>query len=130
MKKILEKHVEQPNVKYAKSLGILVVKQTHAGARSHPDRALYYPGGHLLQIEYKAPGELPTKLQAETITRLRVLGFDVQVVDNEQWGRSLIDARMGCSDNGMRQYARQFDIFTQQCLVRTLAKKKRKNEIS
>lgn len=89
--KILEKHVEQHVVDRARKLGAIVVKQTHAGARSHPDRAFYFPGGQLLQIEFKAPGELPTKLQAQTIAALTKLGFDVQVIDNREQGIALVE---------------------------------------
>jgi hypothetical protein len=91
MPKLLEKHVEQPTVDRARKLGILVVKQTHAGARSHPDRAFYFPGGALLQIEFKAPGEIPTKLQAQTIQQLRGLGFEVQVIDDRKQGIALVE---------------------------------------
>lgn len=92
LKRDLERHVERPVVGYAKSLGVLAVKQTHQGAPSHPDRAFYFDGGRLLQVEFKAPGGLPTKLQANTIIELRSRGFDVQIIDDAEKGFALIDA--------------------------------------
>ena|ERR1039458_7248449 len=88
--KISEHGVESKVVKYARSKGVLVVKQTHAGARSHPDRAFYFAGGRLLQIEFKAPGAKPTTLQAVTIKKLIGLGFTVLIIDTVEDGYSVI----------------------------------------
>jgi hypothetical protein len=88
---ISEADVEKPVVKYARSKGVLVVKQTHAGARSHPDRAFYFTGGRLLQIEFKAPGKPPTILQAVTIEKLIELGFIVLIVDDALHGMNIIN---------------------------------------
>jgi hypothetical protein len=88
---ILEKDVELPVVKRARDRGILVVKQTHAGARSHPDRAFYFPHGRLVQIEFKAPGKLPTAQQRDTIIKLRTNGYEVYVIDDKALGLALID---------------------------------------
>src|ERR1017187_5705956 len=89
--KISEHDIESKVVAYARSKGVLVVKQTHQGARSHPDRAFYFSGGRLLQIEFKAPGKLPTPLQAVTIKKLIGLEFNVAIIDNEDIGIQMID---------------------------------------
>src|ERR1022692_419874 len=89
--KISEHDVESKVVTYARSKGVLVVKQTHQGARSHPDRAFYFAGGRLLQIEFKAPGKLPTPLQAVTIKKLIGLGFIVVVIDDVRSGVWMVD---------------------------------------
>jgi hypothetical protein len=102
MKIVLEKDVEVPVVQRARDRGILVVKQTHAGARSHPDRAFYFPHGRLVQIEFKAPGKLPTAQQYDTITKLLALGYEVYVVDSKDDGLMLIDYCLGRAASGPR----------------------------
>ena len=90
--KVSEYDIESKVVKYARDKGVLVVKQTHVGARSHPDRAFYFEGGRLLQIEFKAPGARPTVLQAVTIKKLIGLGFAVAIVDDVRHGKDLVDS--------------------------------------
>ena len=89
--KISEHDIESKVVKYARGKGVLVVKQTHVGARSHPDRAFYFEGGRLLQIEFKALGAKPTTLQSVTIKKLIGLGFSVVIVDSEMDGMCFVD---------------------------------------
>ena len=89
--KISEHDVESKVVKYARDKGVLIVKQTHAGARSHPDRAFYFSGGRLLQIEFKAPGAKPTVLQSVTIKKLIDLEYTVLIVDDVADGIAIVD---------------------------------------
>ena len=64
-----------------------------------PDRMLLYRG-HVLFIEFKAPGEKPTKLQEWMHEKLRAQGFRVEVVDDTVKGRKLIqDWYDGTSNN-------------------------------
>jgi hypothetical protein len=95
---ILEKDVEVPVVNHARRHGILVVKQTHAGARSHPDRAFYFPHGRLVQIEFKAPGKLPTPQQRDTIMKLLNYGYCVYVIDDKELGLRAIEFHVGLGD--------------------------------
>lgn len=41
-------------------------------------------------MEFKAPGEQPTRLQAERHKELRALGHEVVVVDNVEQGKAII----------------------------------------
>jgi hypothetical protein len=64
-----------------------------------PDRLLLYKG-HVLFIEFKAPGEKPTKLQEWMHGKLREQGFRVEVVDDTTIGRKLIqDWYDNCNQN-------------------------------
>lgn len=45
-----------------------------------PDRLLLRPGGSAAFIEFKRPGEEPTKIQAYWLARLRGMGFEAIIV--------------------------------------------------
>ena len=47
-----------------------------------PDRIVFLPGGKIIFVELKRPGEKPTALQDRIIEILRGLGADVRVVDS------------------------------------------------
>ena len=47
-----------------------------------PDRIVFLPGGKIIFVELKRPGEKPTPLQDRIIGMLRGLGADVRVVDS------------------------------------------------
>jgi hypothetical protein len=53
-----------------------------------PDR-IFIKAGHVVFIEFKAPGKKPTPLQAQTIRKLKDAGCEVWVCDNVE---SAIDA--------------------------------------
>lgn len=82
-----ESKIEADNRAYALSLRIIFRKLNFG--EGWPDRMLLYRG-HILFIEYKAPGEKPTQLQLYVHAQLREQGFYVHVVDNAQIGRNII----------------------------------------
>jgi hypothetical protein len=45
-----------------------------------PDRLLLRPGGTAAFVEFKRPGQHPTKIQAYWLKRLRLMGFEAVVV--------------------------------------------------
>lgn len=59
----------------------LLVK-IHHGIVGFPDRLLLRPGGTCAFIEFKRPGEQPTKIQKYWLGRLNWLGFRAVVVRN------------------------------------------------
>jgi hypothetical protein len=59
--------------------GCLLVKLQH-GVVGMPDRLLLRPGGTAAFIEFKRPGEEPTKVQAYWLARLRGMGFEAIIV--------------------------------------------------
>jgi len=63
----------------AESAGCLLGKLHHAIV-GFPDRLLMRPGGTCAFIEFKRPGEHPTKIQAYWHKRLRGMGFEVHVI--------------------------------------------------
>lgn len=82
-----EASIEYNNGRYAKALGIIFRKLNFG--EGWPDRILLYRG-HVLFIEYKAPGQKPTALQDYQIDLLRKQGFRVEVIDDAIKGRELI----------------------------------------
>lgn len=52
------------------------------GTNGLPDRIILGPNAVIFFIEFKRPGEKPTRLQAYIHKLLRDLGFDVYVCDN------------------------------------------------
>lgn len=91
---MLESAIEQPVVRWARSIGILVTKLQGIGNRSFPDRIFWIPGGRPLLIEFKAPGKKPTCLQKLTIERLRQAGYAVEVCDSQAQARQAIQSRL------------------------------------
>ena len=63
-------------------LGILGVKLIVAGRRGWPDRMFLIPGGRPLLVECKRPGQPPRPNQIENHEYLRLIGYNVEVVDD------------------------------------------------
>jgi hypothetical protein len=91
-KKILEKDIEDPVVRYAKSLGMVVYKFKSPAQRSVPDRIFFAPGGRVFLIEFKRPGGVTTDKQDIQIAQIKSTGVPVYVIDNIPDGKALIDA--------------------------------------
>lgn len=77
---MLEKQVEQYLIKQVKSLGGLSLKLT--SLIGIPDRLVILPGGKVVFVELKRPGEKPRKVQVLRMRQLRRLGFKTYVADN------------------------------------------------
>jgi hypothetical protein len=78
----LEKQVEGYLVKKVKEAGGIAAKWVSPGRSGVPDRIVFRPGGKIIFVELKRPGEKPTPLQNRIIEILRGLGADVRVVDS------------------------------------------------
>lgn len=79
---MLERRVEQRLVERAKEAGGLAIKWVAPGLSGVPDRIVILPGGRVIFVELKAPGERPTALQSRIHQMLTRLGADVRVVDS------------------------------------------------
>ena len=89
MRKLLESSIERAVCDHAKHRGVLTRKLDGMGHRSWPDRMLLCRG-RIIFIEFKRKGEAPTPLQAACHKQLTENGFQVYVVDDVRWGKSLV----------------------------------------
>ncbi|MGJ0625898.1 VRR-NUC domain-containing protein [Xenorhabdus bovienii] len=80
---IRESVIEDHLVKEIKKAGGIAYKFVSPGRRSVPDRICVLPGGRILFVECKAPGEKPRPDQIREHERLRVLGCEVVVLDSK-----------------------------------------------
>ncbi|MDE9438043.1 VRR-NUC domain-containing protein [Xenorhabdus bovienii] len=83
---IRESVIENHLVKEIKKAGGIAYKFVSPGRRSVPDRICILPGGRILFVECKAPGEKPRPDQLREHERLRALGCEVVVLDNKNVG--------------------------------------------
>ena len=77
-----ERKIEAHLVKLAKKHGWFCRKVKWIGRNGCPDRLLISPIGEVYWVEVKAPGKLPTKLQAAEHYSLRWYGQTVSVIDS------------------------------------------------
>lgn len=80
---ILEVDIERPASKYARARGWFEVKIMQTSRRAFPDR-FYARDGRVVLVEYKRPGESPSKQQAKRHRELREHGVEVYVFDDLQ----------------------------------------------
>lgn len=90
MTKRLESDIEKDFVQYAETVGCEAFKFTSPGRRGVPDRMVIGPG-FLFFIEFKRPGEKPTKQQEKMRKRLGDFGQDVFVCDNLEQAKAVLD---------------------------------------
>jgi hypothetical protein len=96
---MLEKQIETKGGKFAKSQDILHLKFSSPGRAAVPDRLLLANIPEFLRpviakyirfVEYKRGGEKPTPAQSREHTRLRGLGFAVDVVDSVEGAKQVM----------------------------------------
>ena len=80
---VREIEIEQPASAYAESRGWFEFKIEKASKRAIPDR-FYARKGVVILVEYKRPGEVPSRQQQRRINELRQAGVTVHVIDNMQ----------------------------------------------
>lgn len=78
----MEKKIENYLVEAVENIGGLCVKFPPLFFRGFPDRIILLPKGTIIFAEIKAPGESPRLIQRKVHTRLRGLGFRVEVLDS------------------------------------------------
>lgn len=80
---MLEREIEAKFCARVKTLGGICEKFTSPGRRSVPDRLVILPGGRVIFVELKRPGQAATPAQARDHQRRRGLGCDVRVISTE-----------------------------------------------
>lgn len=78
---IRERDIEAKVVKWAKDRRFLTYKFVSPSQRGVPDR-IFIRDGYVIFIEFKAPGEKPTALQAATIRKMQDEDCRVYVCDS------------------------------------------------
>lgn len=77
-----ESTVERYLVSKVKEMGGMAIKLNPIGMAGLPDRLVLLPGAKIIFVEVKRPGEKPRPIQTHIHNQLRLLGFRVEVVDN------------------------------------------------
>lgn len=83
MSKVREDVIERHLVNEVKKAGGIAYKFVSPGRRAVPDRLVLLPGGKVIFVECKAPGEKPRPDQLREHARLFALGHQVVVLDNK-----------------------------------------------
>lgn len=82
-KEVTEKQVEKYLVKtWGKVMHGMCIKFPPLFFRGFPDRICLAPGGVIVFVEVKRPGEVARAIQLKVHSQLRALGFRVEVLDS------------------------------------------------
>jgi hypothetical protein len=79
--KPLERQIEQQLKKAVSRIGGLCLKFTSPGCAGVPARVVLLPGGRLIFVEIKRPGEVPRPLQMKRLLQLNALGLSAVWID-------------------------------------------------
>ncbi|MBG9657833.1 VRR-NUC domain-containing protein [Cytobacillus firmus] len=79
-----ENFIEKKFAEAVKKTGSMPLKFTSPGTAGVPDRIVLIPGGRILFVELKKPGEKLRPLQEKRKKDFENLGFKVEVVDSIQ----------------------------------------------
>jgi hypothetical protein len=88
MKAMRESLIEQNVCAAARKNGWLVHPKAAAGTRGWPDRT-FTRSDRLIFVEFKAPGQKPTRLQSHMHQKLKTQGYEVHVIDSVEDGHKL-----------------------------------------
>ena len=86
-----EKTIDQQLREDVKTLGGWSLKLSAAHVAGLPDRLVLLPGGRVIFVEVKGPGEKPRKLQLIRHNQLRALGFPVFVLDHTNQIKKILE---------------------------------------
>lgn len=92
-----EKDIERYLRDKVKTIGGIAYKFVSPGNTGVPDRIVLLPGGKIIFVELKAPGNKPTALQEMQQKKIRDLGFAVFVID----GKDKVDGLIGLISGGV-----------------------------
>lgn len=80
--KIRENVIENNLARRVEEMGGITYKLSPIGRINKPDRLVMLPGGKIIFVECKRPGEQPRQGQLREHERLRKLGFRIEVLDS------------------------------------------------
>lgn len=92
MGKTSEKVIERKLVEAVKEKGGMCIKLLSDYITGLPDRLCLFPSQKAIFVELKTTGEKPRKIQAFIHSRLRTLGFRVEVIDTLEGITKLIES--------------------------------------
>jgi hypothetical protein len=95
--RVKEKRIEDAVVRWAVERGCEVVKLPASTFKGIPDREFYLPGGLSQLMEFKRPGEVPTRIQKAVHSRFERLGHKVYVVTSVEQGIAILRRAMEAS---------------------------------
>ena len=91
---MLESDIEGKASTYAENIGYISLKVRVTGQRGWPDHLFINRHGYHLWIEFKKPGEKPSKLQEHRIKQLGDQGADACWTDNFAEAKRILDAEV------------------------------------
>lgn len=77
-----ERHIEKTLVRAVRDACGIALKLISPNFAGIPDRLVLLPGGRILFVELKVPGQKPRPLQLKRHRQLTALGFKVLVIDS------------------------------------------------
>lgn len=89
-----ERDIEAYLRERVKAVGGWAPKWTSPGNSGVPDRIVFFPGGCIVFVELKAPGEKPRPLQLAQHKRIKSYQQDVRVIDSREQVDALIQEWM------------------------------------
>lgn len=90
-----EASIEKCLVEEVKAAGGWCLKLPAVFESGIPDRVCLFPFARVVFVELKAPGKKPRRLQEIMHSRLRALGFRVEVIDSREQAKSLAQEYRG-----------------------------------
>jgi hypothetical protein len=85
-----ESSIEKKLVSKVRAMGGKAYKFVSPGCIGVPDRIVIFPGGKLVFVEIKAPGQKSRSIQLKRAEELQGLGFKVYAIDSIQGITDLI----------------------------------------
>lgn len=92
MKKDSEKLVERRLVDSVKAKRGMCVKLLCNHILGLPDRMCLFPGAKITFVELKTTGEKPKRIQLYMHSKLRALGFTVEIIDSIEGVKTFINS--------------------------------------
>jgi len=88
---LTEKQIEKKLRERIAAAGGMALKFVSPGCNGVPDRLVFLPGGQILLVELKKPGEDLTPLQKSMRKKFLNLGFKYYVIDSYEKVEDLIN---------------------------------------